>query len=290
MNYSKKLGEKLGRVGVWSGELRGGDPAERAEAIAEVEAVGYRAIWIPGGGAADFLDIVDALLTASRSAVIATGIINVWRVGAPQVVAWWKQLPPEHRTRLLLGLGISHGPMIGADYSRPVTTMKAYLDGLDAGGPPAEHRCLAALAPKMLELARDRTAGSHPYLVPPEHTAIARERLGPNALLAPEQTVVLETDPGRAREIARSALGVYLKLPNYVNNWRRLGFSEEDVTTPSDRLIDAIFAWGTPEAIGTRVKAHLDAGADHVCLQVVRHEDDRKGYPRQAWRDLAHLL
>jgi probable F420-dependent oxidoreductase len=288
---SAKPAQRLGRIGVWSGELRYGEAAARAEATAELDALGYGTIWIPGGIGGEILADVQALLNAAPRASIATGIINIWKHEPAELGAWWKGLSAAHQARTMLGLGVSHGPLIGADYGKPLATMIAYLDGLDAQGVPAASRCLAALAPKMLDLARDRSAGTHPYLVPPEHTAVARARVGPDALVAPEQGVILETDPAKAREIGRQAIGVYLGLPNYLNNWRRLGYSEEDVTTFSDRLHDAIFAWGTPEQIAARVKAHFDAGADHVCLQVLRGPTGGdNSLPMRQWRELAAAL
>ena len=282
--------DQLGRVGIWAGEFRVGDPA-RAEAAAELDALGYGALWIPGGAGGDLFGDMKIALDASKRMAVASGIVNIWRHEPAEVGAWWHGLSQAHQDRTMLGLGISHALLIGADYSKPVATMTKYLDGLDAEKVPSERRCVAALGPKMLDLSRDRSAGSHPYLVPPEHTAIARERLGPDALLAPEQGVILETDPGKARAIARQAVAMYLPLPNYSNNWRRLGFSEEDVTTPSDRLLDGLFAWGTPAKIAERVQAHIDAGADHVCLQVLSDTPIGRGaLPRAAWRELAGAL
>jgi probable F420-dependent oxidoreductase len=281
----------LGPVGVWSGELRGADPVERDEAAAELESLGYGALWIPGGVGGPVLQDLESLLAATTRLPIATGIINVWKHEPSEIGDWWTRRTAAQQGRLMLGLGISHGPLIGEGYGRPIAKMTEYLDALDAQGVPAARRCLAALGPRMLDLARDRSAGAHPYLTPPEHTALARERLGPDALLAPEMGVVLETEPGKAREIARQGLGIYMQLPNYVNNWRRLGFSEADVTGPSDGLVDALFAWGSLEQIRARVQAHLDAGADHVCLQVIRGPmGEDLSLPRQAWRSLAEAL
>ncbi|HEY3696726.1 TIGR03620 family F420-dependent LLM class oxidoreductase [Phenylobacterium sp.] len=286
-----KPAARLGRVGVWSGELRRAAPAARAEAAAELDALGYGAIWMPGGIGGEILADVRALLDATRRASVGTGIINIWKHEPAELGAWWRGLPAELQARTMLGLGASHGPLIGAEYGRPLATMRAFLDGLDAEGVPVQSRCLAALAPGMLDLSRDRSAGTHPYLVPPEHTAVARARVGPDALVAPEQGVILETDPARAREIARQAVGVYLGLPNYLNNWRRLGYSEDDVTGFSDRLCDAVFAWGTTEQIAARVKAHFDAGADHVCLQVLRGAPGSDmSLPTRQWRELAAAL
>ncbi|MDB5448046.1 MAG: hypothetical protein JWQ97_3363 [Phenylobacterium sp.] len=281
----------LGRIGVWSGEFRQADAGEAREAAAELEALGYGALWVPGGIGGPVLEQLDELLAATSRLPLATGILNIWKHEPAEVGAWWAGKSEAERGRLMLGLGISHGPIIGAEYGKPVATMARYLDGLDAAGVPAERRCLAALGPKMLELSAQRTAGAHPYLAPPEHTAFARERLGPQALLAPELGVILETDAGRAREVGRRALSRYMQLPNYVNNWRRMGYSEAEVTGPGDRLIDALFAWGTPERISARVREHLDAGADHVCLQVVRGAIGADtSLPRAAWRTLAETL
>jgi probable F420-dependent oxidoreductase len=277
----------LGRIGIWSIELRFGDRGERSEAAAELDELGYGALWIPGGFDDAVLGDVADLLAATRRAAIATGIVNIWKQTPADVAAWWRGRPSAEHGRTMLGIGVSHAPLIGSAYANPLGTMGRYLDGLDAAGLPVQARCLAALGPKMLDLARDRSAGAHPYLVSPDHTARARERLGPAALLAPEQGVILETDPARARDIARAALGPYLNFPNYVNNWRRLGFSDEDVAG-SDRLIDAIFAWGSLDQIARRVAEHHAAGADHVCLQVLHA--DTPALPRQAWRDLASAL
>lgn len=283
------MADNLGRIGIWSFELRFADRAETAEAAAELEALGYGTIWVPGGIDDQVLGDVDHLLGATTKAVIGTGIINIWKQPAADVGAWWAGQSAGRRARTMLGFGISHGPLI-EDYAKPVETMAAYLDGLDAAGMGPERRCLAALGPKMLDLARDRTAGAHPYLVTAAHSRIARERLGPGALLAPEQGVVLESDPARARAIAREALASYLRLPNYVNSWRRLGYGEDDVEG-SDRLIDDLFLWGDMDRIRAGVKAHFDAGADHVCLQVIRGDTrSHSDLPRAQWRELAAAL
>ncbi|ATE66204.1 LLM class F420-dependent oxidoreductase [Rhizorhabdus dicambivorans] len=283
------MGGNLGRIGIWTIELRLGDPGETAEAAAELDALGYGAIWMPGGIDDGVLHDVGRLLNATSRAVIATGIINIWKQPAADVAAWWAGQSAERQARTMLGLGISHGPLIEG-YAKPVATMAAYLDGLDAAGMGPERRCLAALGPKMLDLARDRAAGAHPYLTTPAHSRIARERLGPGALLAPEQGVILETDPDKARAIGRAALERYRRLPNYVNSWLRLGYDEEDVKG-SDRLVDALFLWGGMERIRAGVQAHLDAGADHVCLQVIRGDAfASKDLPREEWRQLAAAL
>jgi probable F420-dependent oxidoreductase len=287
----RRLRTRLGRIGIWSMELRFGDRGQAADAAAELDELGFGALWIPGGVGGDVFGDVGRLLSATRNTVIATGILNIWKHDAREVGEWWSALPAHRKERVLLGLGVSHGPLIGETYRKPLAVMVAYLAQLSAEGLPAANLCLAALGPKMLELSRDCTAGAHPYLVPPEHSAMARELLGPDALLAPEQGVLLETDPRRARELARQAMARYILLPNYVNSWRRLGFTEDEISSVSDRLIDALFAWGGMDRIAERVNAHLAAGADHVCLQVI----SGAGAPdvaatRPAWRELAAAL
>jgi probable F420-dependent oxidoreductase len=280
---------ELGRVGVWSSQLRSVEVSAVRDAAALVEELGYGALWIPGGAGGDVLDRCEAALAATSSLVLATGIVNVWRHDAADVAAVAARLRQEHNGRFLLGLGVSHERLIKADYVEPLKKMAEFLDQLEGAGDPAPDRVLAALRRRMLELARDRAGGSHPYFVPPEHSAAARDVLGPGRLLAPEQTVVLQTDRTAAREAARAFCELYLALPNYTNNLRALGYTEEDVAPPgSDRLVDAIVAWGDEGAIATRVRAHLDAGADHVCVQVVGH--DPAALPEQAWRALAPPL
>ena len=259
----------LGRIGVWSMELRFGDKAEASAAAAEIEALGYGAIWVPGGIGGDITGDIDHLLSATRAIPIATGIINVWKHEPEEIFGWFGALPADQKERLMLGLGISHGPLIGEAWIKPLVKMREYVDAMLAGGVPRENMCLAALGPKMLELSGELTAGAHPYLVGPAHTAMARKVLGPGRLLAPEQGVVLESDLGKAREIARGAVDNYRRLPNYCNNWLRMGLSQDDIDSASDRLIDALFACGAAEVIKARLDEHFAAGADHVCLQVV---------------------
>ncbi len=257
-------------TGVWSGELRFGDQAEAAASAAELEQLGYTAAWIPDVGG-DLFGPFDNLLGATSTMTIASGIMNVWRHTPEEAGEWFASLSDAHRARVLLGIGISHAPFI-EEYTSPLATIGAFLDGMDAAGVPAESRCIAALGPKMLELARDRTAGSHPYLVNPEHTAMARSILGDKGLFV-EQGVVLETDADKAREIARNAVSIYTGLPNYVNNWKRLGYPEDEILNMSDRFIDEIFVWGDADAIAERVAAHRAAGADHVCIQALSPPD-----------------
>jgi probable F420-dependent oxidoreductase len=283
---------RLAGVGVWSGELRRHeDEGERRDAAAELEELGYATLWIPGGQGGPVFDAVGVLLRATREVSVATGILNIWRHDPEETAAERAQLDDAYEGRFLLGLGVSHAPLI-EEYAKPLTAMRDYLDSLDAAAPavPKEERVLAALGPKMLELARDRSAGAHPYLGPVEHTRRAREILGAGPLLAPEVGVILESDEQRAREIARSQLERYMAMPNYVNNWRRSGFGDDDLANGgSDRLIDALIGWGDVEAIAERIEEHFDAGADHVCIQVLR-SPGADGLPRDEWRELSAAL
>jgi probable F420-dependent oxidoreductase len=279
-------------TGIWSGELRRhADRAEAADAAAELEQLGYAALWFPGGDAHGAFNAAGELLRATTSATVATGILSIWLEEPERVAAERAQLHDAYDGRFLLGLGVSHAPAVGSDrYKRPLEKMRSYLDSLDVAAPPVlpEERALAALGPKMLELARDRSLGAHPYLVTPEHTRVAREAVGPEKLLATEQAVVLETDPERARSLARGHLEIYLQLPNYANNWRRLGFGDDDFAQGgSDRLVDALVVWGDEDAIRARVEEHREAGADQVLIQAVSGSD---GLPREEWRRLAPAL
>jgi probable F420-dependent oxidoreductase len=272
----------LGRVGLWSGALNG-VPVDRLPDVArEVESLGYGTLWYgeaPGGR--DTLVQALILLGGTERLVVGTGIANVYLRDASTVNAGSRTLAALHPGRFVLGLGVSHAPliegMLGHDYGKPLKTMRTYLDAIDAAplgtpeaadpGPPI---LLAALGPKMLDLARDRVQGAHPYLVTPEHTRQARAALGPDRLLAVEQGVVLTTDREEGLRCARTHLEMYKTLPNYRNAWLRLGFTEEETQgTLSDNLVEALVAWGDEDAIYARVAEHHDAGADHVCLQVL---------------------
>lgn len=292
-NSSEPDGPHLGRIGIWAMELRHGDPGAIADAATELDELGYGTLWVPGGMGGELLQDVDRLLTATATATVATGILNIWMHDAKVVAAWYRGLSADHRARFLLGLGVSHGATVGEAYRKPLSAMKEYLTQLTAEDVFSSNIVLAALGPKMLELARDQTAGAHPYLVTPEHTAIARETLGTGPLLAPEQGVVLEPNLARARDIARPYVKGYGQLANYSNSWRRLGFSEDDIANTSDGLVDALFACGDERLIADRVNAHFAAGADHVCLQVVgpnpiSSPDTNTLLP--AWRTLAEAL
>jgi probable F420-dependent oxidoreductase len=287
---------QLGRVGVWSGELRQHpDTGLVSDAAAELEQLGYSAIFPPGRSGGDVLERSELLLEATDAITVAPGILNVWMHDPADVAKARAKIEHRHPGRFWLGLGISHAPLINRTepglYRKPLTKMRQYIDELDTADPPVppEARFLAALGPKMLELARDRSSGAHPYLVPVEHTSYAREIIGPDRLLATEQAVLLETDPGRARELARVHLRRYFPLPNYTSNFLRHGFTEDDIAGDgSDRLVDGIVAWGDEQAIADRVNAHLEAGADHVCIQVVGLPDAEP--PREQWRRLAPAL
>ncbi|HEV3264546.1 MAG TPA: LLM class F420-dependent oxidoreductase [Acidimicrobiales bacterium] len=285
---------ELGKVGIWSGEFRSKKAGDAGETAAELEGLGFGALWIPGGAGGDIFGVVARVLDGTRTLPVATGILNVWMHDATEVAAEHARISAAHPDRFLLGLGVSHAMSVeatGRPYERPRSVMVHYLDELDAAKTPVgkEERALAALGPKMLELARDRSAGAHPYLTTPEHTRWARTVLGEGPLLAPEQMVVLESDPTAARAVARTMLALYLQLPNYTNNMLRFGFTEVDLADGgSDRLIDGHIAWGGIEAIAGRVREHLDAGADHVCIQVLTGSRDR--YPLAEWRELAAIL
>ncbi len=286
---------RLGGTGIWSGLLRYGDAGETAALAAELEGLGYSALWVPDVGG-DLFTPLGNLLGATTSATIATGILNVWMHTPEETAAEHARLTAEHGSRFLCGIGISHRPFIDhvnepGTYQKPIATMSAYLDGLDAASTPLapEDRVIAALGPKMLELARTRTAGTHPYLVTPELTKAARGGIGPDGLVASEQGVVLETDPTKAREIARLHLKTYLGLPNYSNNWKRQGFTDDDIADGgSDRLVDALVVWGDEATIAARVQEHRDAGANHVCIQVLT--EDPREFPQEQWRALAPAL
>jgi len=274
----------LGKIGVWTSYRAFG--IERAgEAAKLAEQLGYGAWWV--GGSPHVPD-VRPVLEATSTLVAATGILNVWINDPAETAAADAALRAEHPGRFLLGIGIGH-PEATSDYRRPLATMRSFLDGLDTSPtpPPAEQRCLAALGPQMLDLARERAAGTHSYFVPVEHTRFARERLGPGRLVAPELACVIDTDPVRARAVARGYAKLYLGLRNYTHNLLAFGFTEGDIDGGgSDRLIDAIIPHGTAEQIAEVVRGHLDAGADHVCLQPLGEE----GIPRESWTALAKVL
>ena len=286
----------LGRVGIWTGQLDLQPAARAREVAAELDELGYGALWVPEAVGRDAVSHASVLLDASERMVVATGVANIYN-RLPNVLAMAQRLlADDSGGRFLLGIGVSHAPMVegmlGQSWDKPYTTMQKYLDGLDGAftvsPAPAEDppRVLAALGPKMLRLAAERAWGAHTYFVPVEHTPVAREALGDGPMLLVEQGVVLSTDPEVARDAARKHMAMYLTLPNYVNNLRRLGWGDDDFGDGgSDALVDALVAWGEPEAVAARVQAQLDAGADHVCLQVL--DPDVTHLPLDEWRTLA---
>jgi probable F420-dependent oxidoreductase len=283
----------LSGVGVWSSQLRYGNPDEAGEAAAELEELGFTALWIPDVGG-PVLDSVAHLLSSTKHTVIATGILNLWMHEPADVAASYASLTKAHGERFLLGIGVSHAPLIDSKepglYRKPLAATRAFLDAIDATDQPVptENRVLAALGPKMLELSATRARGAHPYLVTPGHTRQAREVLGDGPLLLPEQAVLLTDDRDEARSIGTDWLRSYLALPNYANNLLRSGFSQDDLDSVSDPLFDAIIAWGDEDAILRRVNEHREAGADHVCVQALT--SDPREFPREQWRRLAAAL
>ena len=275
----RALSARLGRVGVWSFALQRLSAADAGDAMRDLEGLGYRSVWMPESlGSKDVMAHSAILLAAGEKAIVAPGIASIYARDPMAMANGAKALADAFPGRFVLGIGVSHAPSVklrGGDYGKPIETMQAYLDAMAAaqyaGPEPSEPvpLVLAALGPRMLELAAERTDGAHPYFVPIEHTPIARAALGPEPCLAVEQTAVLSTDPAAARRVGRAFARHYLALPNYANNLRRLGWSDEDIANDgSDRLIDAVIAWGDVDAIVARVKAHLDGGADHVCVQL----------------------
>jgi len=287
--------EAMGRLGVWTA-LDALPAREAAACVEQIEALRYSMLWVPEAVGRDPFTWVGFLAAQTERLCFATGIANIYARDPMSMRAAQQTLGEVSGGRFVLGLGVSHPHLVsrvrGHDYAKPVTTMRAYLKALRealfmAVAPQEEVPIvLAALRHNMLRLAATEACGAHPYLVPPEHTARAREILGPDAWLAPEQMVLLETDPERAREVARQQLRVYIRLPNYQNNLRELGFQDPDFADGgSDRLVDALVAWGDESAIRSRIQAHWDAGADHVCIQPFRAD----GKPQPDLELLRHL-
>ena len=286
---------QLGPYGVWY--FLDSQPATAAADIARrIEQLGYSALWIPETLGRNPLVHASWLLANTRRLIVATGIASIYHREPGVTLAAQKTLAEQSGNRFLLGLGVSHKPLVegvrGLTYGAPVATMKNYLAKMDASPytavPPSEEppRVIAALGPKMLELARDACTGAHPYFTSPVHTAMARQVLGPDKWLCVEQKVILEPDPAKARPVARAAAQMYLTLPNYRNNWKRMGFTEADFENGgSDRFIDATFAWGDANAMKRRLREHVDAGASHVCIQPI----NPSGQPLPDWRALEAL-
>jgi probable F420-dependent oxidoreductase len=284
----------LGRIGIWSMELRTGSAEAVGDAAAELDDLGYLALWIPGLDGPGTIAQVEVLLGATRRATIATGVLGLWSQPPAQLAADHHRLTAAHGPRLLTGIGVSNADSArskGQTYPGAVTAMTDYLDRIDAATDPIPHneRVLAALGPKMTKLAAERASGSHPFLVTPQYVANSREIGGRDMLLAPHQIVVLDESPSDARETARGMVGAALGLPSYQANVRRMGFGDDDLASGgSDRLIDAVVAWGDLDAIGGRIREHFDAGADHVALQVLAVPGGLT--TAQVWRELASLI
>ena len=290
----------LGRVGIWTSAFDAHPSAAAKAAAVELEALGYRTLWLNEATGRDPFVMAGVLLSATSTLTLALGIANIYARDAMTTAASQKTLAEAYPNRFLLGLGVSSPVLVekvrGHDYTKPLSYMRDYLTAMDSApfnavGPsePPE-RVLAALGPKMLELSAAQANGAHPYLTTPEHTHTAREVIGPDVLLAPEQMVCLESDPSTARAIGRAAVSFYLRAPGYLANLRRLGFSDDDWAdwkAPSDRLVDGVVAWGSVESAAARVQEHVDAGADHVAVQVLR--GDRE-IPTAEWRELAPAL
>jgi probable F420-dependent oxidoreductase len=294
----RALAQQLGRVGLWTRQLDIQPAKQAREAITELEELGWRSLWFWEVFGREALTSGALLLGATQQMLIASGIANIWARDPVAMAAAGRTLAEAYPGRFVLGIGVSHGPIVdarGHRYQQPLQKMRGYLDAMDAApwqGPPlpAEPpRVLAALGPRMLGLAAERSAGALLYNGTPEATATARSVLGAGPLLAAEQAVLLEEDPAEARRIAREFLALYLTLPNYTGAWDRAGLGpEEQAEGGSDRLVDAVVAWGGPEAVAERVRAHLDAGADHVCVQVL--DPDPNGLPMASWRALTPAL
>ncbi|MFV0525330.1 MAG: LLM class F420-dependent oxidoreductase [Acidimicrobiales bacterium] len=287
----------IGRVGIWQGVFDAHPAGEVREAVAELDERGWPTLWVPETVSRDPFVAAAMILEATGRLKVATGIASIWARDAMTTANASLTLNEAYDGRFLLGLGVSHHTLTEwvrkHDYSKPLSTMREYLERMERsmfkGVMPAEppSTVLAALGPKMLALSAEKADGAHPYFVPVDHTPIAREAIGPDKLLAVEQMVVLDDNPETARETARGHMAVYLQLPNYANNLKRFGFTDTDIADASDRLVDAIVAWGDVDAIVERVAAHHDAGADHVCVQVLRPD---RAIPRDEWGRLADAL
>ncbi len=272
----------------WSGSWRD-TSHDSVDVPAELEELGYTALWSSGGFQSGLSPHFERLLAATNRVTVISGIVSIWSTTPAEIALAVADLDLRHPGRFVLGVGASHAPIV-ENYTRPYGHMVEYLDALDAARPPVarERRVLAALGPRMLRLSAEQAAGAHPYFVPVEHTMRARETLGSDPLLAPEVTVVLEKDPSTARQTARAFTAGYLSLPNYANNLRSLGFGDDDLAGGgSNRLVDSVVAWGEPDGIANRIREHLDAGASHVCVQVLA---DHGSFPLTAYRELAPAL
>jgi probable F420-dependent oxidoreductase len=284
----------LGRIGIWSPALRNSERDVAARAAAELEQLGYTALWFPGGARDGFIEQVSTLLQATQRVAVASGIVSIWTHPPDDITHDFFDLERQFPGRFLLGIGISHAQVVeraGLTYAKPMQKLRTYLDQLDVQSPsvPNDRRCIASLGPMSLQLARDRTWGTHPYFVPVAHTKIARDTVGPGKLVATELMVVLDQNPETARATARQHMAMYLAAPNYASNLLKLGYSQSDLDDGgSDRIVDDIVAWGSPQRILERIHEHHAAGADHVCIQVLNQ--DRRVPALEEWRTLAKTL
>jgi probable F420-dependent oxidoreductase len=297
---SAAMRTKIGKLGVWASTeaITATDAAAFAQ---RVESWGYGALWLPEAVGRNVLVHSSWLLAKTETLVVATGIANIYARDAAAMAAGQKTLAEQSGDRFLLGIGVSHAPLVegvrGHVYEKPVGKLRAYLEAMSASlyisPAPAEKplTLVAALGPRMLALTAELADGAHPYNVTPEHTAEARAALGSDKLLCPEQMVLLETDAAAARTAGRRALAIYLPLPNYRNNFKRLGFADDDFEGGgSDRLIDSVIAWGDEDAILRRIQAHWDAGADHVCIQSIGSDAREKPAEERIFEILAPAL
>jgi probable F420-dependent oxidoreductase len=283
---------KLGRLGIWTLDWRAVDPAAATDAAAELDDSGWGALWIAGAGGPGIWNNADLLLTATKNISVALGVASIWGPDADAAPLQFNRLTQQHGHRLMAGFGVSspqNATAVGKRFGSPLSAMNDYLDTLDQATPPlpANNRILGALGPKMVELAGTRAAGIHPFLVTPESNVTNRSLVGDGGLIAPHLAVVLETDPRKARQIARDGIGIYIGFPSYQANLRRLGFTDDDlIPGGSDRLIDSVVAWGTLDDVNRRISEHLTAGADHLALHVLTGS---QGLPRSQWAELSYL-
>ena len=288
----------LGRIGLWTFALDVQPMAKAQEAAAEIDEMGFGTVWLPEAVGREIFSSSALILSATKNIKVASGIASIAARTAHTMQSGWKTLSEAFPGRFVLALGVSHSHMVTKlhklSYDKPYSNMVEYLDVMDkspyAGAAPQSpmYRMIGALGPKMLQLSAERTAGAHPYFTTPQHTAEARALMGAKPLIAPEIAVIFETDKDKARATARKFMSTYTRLPNYANSLMRLGFTQDDVTNQSDRLVDEIVTWGTLDKIAARIKEHHDAGANHVCVQVLTH--DPLELPMAGWRELSALL
>ena len=288
----------LGRIGLWTFALDVQPMAKAQEAAAEIDEMGFGTVWLPEAVGREIFSSSALILSATKNIKVASGIASIAARTAHTMQSGWKTLSEAFPGRFVLALGVSHSHMVTKlhklSYDKPYSNMVEYLDVMDkspyAGAAPQSpmYRMIGALGPKMLQLSAERTAGAHPYFTTPQHTAEARALMGAKPLIAPEIAVIFETDKDKARATARKFMSTYTRLPNYANNLMRLGFTQDDVTNQSDRLVDEIVTWGSLDKIAARIKEHHDAGANHVCVQVLAH--DPLELPMAGWRELSALL